>query len=245
MKNTNGKAKKTFKMPHLLWIMTGILLLCSILTYIIPAGQFAMAEDGTLLGDQFRFLGYQTPVNPLMAMLQIMPGLEGSAAVIFVVMVSGAAIEVFLSTKCFDRFLDYSLYKMQGKGDILLISVMFFLMGYLGAFGGSDALIAIIPIGILFTNKLRLDPIVGLGVSLFATQIGFGTGPTKQFVTQGLMGTKIYGGFLTRFVIMNIFLLIGLFMLLAYVKKFGKIRRNRLCMAQVGGQKQEMKQKKH
>lgn len=58
MKNTNGKAKKTFKMPHLLWIMTGILLLCSILTYIIPAGQFAMAEDGTLLGDQFRFLGY-------------------------------------------------------------------------------------------------------------------------------------------------------------------------------------------
>ncbi len=222
MKNTNGKAKKTFKMPHLLWIMTGILLLCSILTYIIPAGQFAMAEDGTLLGDQFRFLGYQTPVNPLMAMLQIMPGLEGSAAVIFVVMVSGAAIEVFLSTKCFDRFLDYSLYKMQGKGDILLISVMFFLMGYLGAFGGSDALIAIIPIGILFTNKLRLDPIVGLGVSLFATQIGFGTGPTKQFVTQGLMGTKIYGGFLTRFVIMNIFLLIGLFMLLAYVKKIRK-----------------------
>lgn len=222
MKNTNGKAKKTFKMPHLLWIMTGILLLCSILTYIIPAGQFAMAEDGTLLGDQFHFLGYQTPVNPLMAMLQIMPGLEGSAAVIFVVMVSGVAIEVFLSTKCFDRFLDYSLYKMQGKGDILLISVMFFLMGYLGAFGGSDALIAIIPIGILFTNKLRLDPIVGLGVSLFATQIGFGTGPTKQFVTQGLMGTKIYGGFLTRFVIMNIFLLIGLFMLLAYVKKIRK-----------------------
>ena len=222
MKNTNGKAKKTCKMPHLLWIMTGLLLLCSILTYIIPAGQFAMAEDGTLLGDLFRFLGYQTPVNPLMAMLQIMPGLEGSAAVIFVVMVSGAAIEVFLSTKCFDRFLDYSLYKMQGKGDILLISVMFFLMGYLGAFGGSDALIAIIPIGILFTNKLRLDPIVGLGVSLFATQIGFGTGPTKQFVTQGLMGTKIYGGFLTRFVIMNIFLLIGLFMLLAYVKKIRK-----------------------
>ena len=69
----------------------------------------------------------------------------------------------------------YSLYKMQGKGDILLISVMFFLMGYLGAFGGSDALIAIIPIGILFANKLKLDPIVGLGVSLFATQIGFGT----------------------------------------------------------------------
>jgi len=111
---------------------------------------------------------------------------------------------------------------MQGKGDILLISVMFFLMGYLGAFGGSDALIAIIPIGILFANKLKLDPIVGLGVSLFATQIGFGTGPTKQFVTQGLMGTKIYGGFVIRFVIMNLLLTIGLIMLLAYVKRIRK-----------------------
>lgn len=209
-------------MPHLLWIMMGILLLCSIATYIIPAGQFAVAEDGSLIGNEFQFLGHQTPVNPLQAILQIMPGLQESAAVIFVVMVSGAAIEVFLSTKCFDRFLDYSLYKMQGKGDILLISVMFFLMGYLGAFGGSDALIAIIPIGILFANKLKLDPIVGLGVSLFATQIGFGTGPTKQFVTQGLMGTKIYGGFVTRFVIMNLLLTIGLIMLLAYVKRIRK-----------------------
>ena len=222
MKNTNGKAKKQFKMPHLLWIMMGILLLCSIATYIIPAGQFAVAEDGSLIGNEFQFLGHQTPVNPLQAILQIMPGLQESAAVIFVVMVSGAAIEVFLSTKCFDRFLDYSLYKMQGKGDILLISVMFFLMGYLGAFSGSDALIAIIPIGILFANKLKLDPIVGLGVSLFATQIGFGTGPTKQFVTQGLMGTKIYGGFVTRFVIMNLLLTIGLIMLLAYVKRIRK-----------------------
>lgn len=222
MKNTNGKAKKQFKMPHLLWIMMGILLLCSIATYIIPAGQFAVAEDGSLIGNEFQFLGHQTPVNPLQAILQIMPGLQESAAVIFVVMVSGAAIEVFLSTKCFDRFLDYSLYKMQGKGDILLISVMFFLMGYLGAFGGSDALIAIIPIGILFANKLKLDPIVGLGVSLFATQIGFGTGPTKQFVRQGLMGTKIYGGFVTRFVIMNLLLTIGLIMLLAYVKRIRK-----------------------
>lgn len=222
MKNTNGKAKKQFKMPHLLWIMMGLLLLCSILTYIIPAGQFAVAEDGKILGDQFQFLGHQTPVNPIQAILQIMPGLQGSAMVIFVVMVSGASIEVFLQTKCFDRFLDFSLYKLQGKGDILLISVMFFIMGYLGAFGGSDALIAIIPIGILFASKLKLDPIVGLGVSLFATQIGFGTGPTKNFVTQGLMETKIYGGFVSRFVIMNVFLLVGLLMLLSYVKRIRK-----------------------
>ena len=32
--------KKGFKMPHLLWIMAGLILVCSLLTYIIPAGQY-------------------------------------------------------------------------------------------------------------------------------------------------------------------------------------------------------------
>lgn len=213
------EGKKNFKMPHLLWIMIGMLILCSLLTYVIPAGQFAVNESGAIMGDQFSYLGYQTPVNPIEALLQIMPGLTGSATIIFVVMISGAATEVFLSVKAFDKMLNYSIYKMQGKGETLLVSVLFCLMVYLGAFGGSDALIAIVPIGIVFARKLMLDPIVALGVTLFATQIGFGTGPTKVFVTQGLMGTRPYGGFVTRFIIMNIFMVVGLVMLLAYIKK--------------------------
>ena len=35
------KEKKKFKMPHLLWIMFGIILLSCLATYLIPAGQFA------------------------------------------------------------------------------------------------------------------------------------------------------------------------------------------------------------
>lgn len=214
--------KKKFKMPHLLWMMLGFLIICSILTYIIPAGQYATDANGNILGDQFSWLGHQTPVNPVKALLYIFPGLTGSAAVIFAVMVCGASMEVFLATKSFDKLMDYSTKKLRGKADTLIISIMFILMAYLGGFGGSDALIAIIPVGIVFARKLRLDPIVALGISLFATQIGFGTGPTKNFVTQGLMGTKLYGGFFSRFIIMNIFIVIGLVMLLAYVKKIRK-----------------------
>ena len=44
-----GTKKKAFKMPHLLWIMLGLLLIASILTYIIPAGQFATDEAGNCL----------------------------------------------------------------------------------------------------------------------------------------------------------------------------------------------------
>ncbi len=115
-KQESKTLKKKFKMPHLLWIMLGLLLICSALTYIIPAGQFAVDADGAILGDQFAFLGAQTPVNPLMALLQIFPGMVGSAPIIFVVLISGAAIQVFLDTGTFDSILNYSVYKMQDRG---------------------------------------------------------------------------------------------------------------------------------
>ena len=36
-----AKKKKGFKMPHLLFLMLGLIMLMSLATYIIPAGQFA------------------------------------------------------------------------------------------------------------------------------------------------------------------------------------------------------------
>lgn len=226
--NTPKKEKKPFKMPHLLWIMLGMILIVSLLTYIIPAGQFATDESGTLIGDEFIWLESQTPVNPIEALLDIFSGLTESAYVIMIVMICGASMQIFLDSKTFDKFLDWSIYKMQGRGETLLISVLFCLMVYLGAFGGSDALIAIVPIGVLFAKKLKLDPICAVGVSTFATMIGFGTGPTKMMVVQGLMETTIFGAFGTRFIIMNVFMIVGLLMVLRYVKKIHTNAENSL-----------------
>ncbi len=214
--------KKKHKMPHMLWLMLIILLICSVLTYIIPAGQFATDADGNIIGDQFSFLGYQTPVDPITALMQIFPGLTGSASIVMIVLVSGACIQVFLDTKTFDRVLDWAIYKSSGRGD-LLIGILFCLMVYLGGFGGGDSLIAIVPVGLAFAKKLHLDGFVAMMVTTFATLLGFGTGPTKMFIVQAMMGTKLYGGFLTRFIIMNIMMVVGLLMVLSYARK---IRRD-------------------
>ena len=41
--------KESFKMPHLLWIMLGIILLSCLCTYIIPAGQYVIDATGKSL----------------------------------------------------------------------------------------------------------------------------------------------------------------------------------------------------
>ncbi len=216
------KSKKGFKMPHLLWIMMGLILVSCMATYLIPAGQFAINEAGDVLGDQFSYLGHQTPINPWQAMMMIRDGMAGSATIIFVVMISGANIGVILSTGAIDDFMNWAIYKLKDKGKNVLIILMMVLMAYLGGFGGTDALIAVVPVGVLFAKKLKLDPICALGVTTFSTLLGFGTGPAQQATTQMLIGVPPYSSFITRFIVMNLFIVVGIIMLLRYVKKIEK-----------------------
>jgi len=215
--------KKEFKMPHLLWIMVGLIIFMTLLTYVIPAGNFAKDEaTGKLLGDQFEYVGHQTPVSFARAAMMIFGGLTGSATVIFSVLVGGAGVGVILKTGAVDDFLNWAIYKLKDKGSNVLLPLLFILMGYLGAFGGGDKLIAVVPIGVAFARKMKLDPIVAIGVTTFATMVGFGTGPTRLLIPQTMMGVPIYSGFGNRFLSLNLFLLIGLAYLMWYVKKIEK-----------------------
>ncbi|MCY7007027.1 AbgT family transporter [Fusobacterium simiae] len=224
--------KKKFKMPHLLWLMLGLVVLSCLATYIIPAGKFAVDLNGKILADQFEYLGNQTPISLWQGFCLIKDGLVGASTIIFVVMISGANIHIILETKAIDDFMNWSLHKMKDKNKNILIILLFFLMAYLGGFGGTDALIAVVPIGLLFSKKLKLDPIVALGVTTFATLIGFGTGPAQQATTQMLMGIAPYSSFFTRFAYMNFFIIVGIIMVLSYVKKIQKNPENSLMYSE-------------
>ena len=62
------KAKKPFKMPHTFVIIISMVLLATLLTWIIPAGEYVRVENaqGVKVIDptQFSFID-RTPVNPL------------------------------------------------------------------------------------------------------------------------------------------------------------------------------------
>ena len=216
------KEKKPFKMPHLLWIMFGIIVLACLATYLIPAGEFAVNEAGQITGTDFHFLGHQTPVSPWGALMRVKSGMVGAATIAFVVMISGANINVVLETGVMDDLMNWGVYKLKDKGTGILVSMMMILMAYLGGFGGTDALIAVVPVGVMFSKKLKLDPICALAVTTFAALVGFGTGPAQQATTQMLMGVTPYSGFFTRLVIMNFFLLVAIIMTMQYIKKIRK-----------------------
>lgn len=216
------KKKFSFNIPHLLWIMIGLILLASLLTYVVPAGSYPMDAAGKITGSDFAYTGVQKPVNPWKAMMMILDGLIAAGPVLLGILAIGGGMGVILDTKAIDRFLDWATYKLRTQGTNILVPTMFLLMGYIGAFGGSDAMVAVVPVGIMFAKKLKLDPIVAIGITTFAALVGFAVGPNKMFLPQALMGVPIYSGFGVRFLAMNFFLLVGLFFLMRYVRKIQK-----------------------
>ncbi|MEG1863603.1 MAG: YfcC family protein, partial [Oscillospiraceae bacterium] len=82
----------------------------------------------------------------------ILDGLTGSATVGWLVMSSGAMVAIVLGTGAIDEFLNWAIYKLRNKNENILITCMFALMVYLGAFGGGDSLVAVVPIGVMFAR---------------------------------------------------------------------------------------------
>ena len=217
-----AKTKGAFAMPRLFWIMAALLVLASLATHIVPAGEFAVSAQGNILADEFSHLGCQAPVSPWQMIMMILAGLNGSSSVIWAVLCSGAMTAVVMGAGAIDGLPNRSICKLKDKNENIPISILFILMVYLGGFGGTDALIAVVPIGAIFCKKTRLDPICAMGVAAYATLIGFGTGPAKQNATQMLMGVPVYGAFFAMFISMNAFMIAGLFFLLSCKNKIRK-----------------------
>ncbi len=231
MANTNPAAKpkkKGFKMPNIMFLVLGILIFMSLMTYIIPAGQFATdPETNKLLGDQFAFLPEQTPVNPWDAIMMILPGLTSSGQVIGLLLCGGGFSGVVLATGAIDRMVDYAIYKFKDQGLNILIPIVFFIYCFVGGFQGGDQIIAMVPIGLAFAKKLRLDPVVGLSVILLAFHVGGLSSPTSYaMLPQLMMGVELYSGFGTRVVILIILSVVAMLMVLRYAKKVAKDPKN-------------------
>ena len=93
-------------------------------TYIIPAGEFAVDENGKILGDQFSYLGHQNPVAPWRMFMLILQGLGDSGLVIWTVLTSGAMTAVVMATGAIDELLNWAIYKLKDKSENILITIM-------------------------------------------------------------------------------------------------------------------------
>lgn len=165
---------------------------------IIPAGAFDVnPETKATIAGTFHYID-KTPVAPWTALGYIYDGMVSLAGTICLLLYFGGIFGVFLSLGAAEEVVNGIVVRMQGKADTLIFFVLTFLMSTIGAFAANNALIAFCALGAIVSRKMKLDPLVGIGIFFYGTFVGFASGPMCAYVAQGIAGVELYSGFAMR-----------------------------------------------
>ena len=222
--------EKRFKLPHPYVLIFLLIVLCTILTYVVPAGTYDRYVDEatgqTLIDpDTFHYVD-QTPVSPF-GMVQAIPtGMTEVGWIIFLVFIIGGSFGIINATGAIDAGLGASIKFMKGKDKILIVGLMaIFSLG--GAtFGLAESTLIFIPIGVMLARALGYDAIVGMSIVSIGAVCGFAGGWMNVFtvgVAQGIAGLPLFSGMGYRIFAHVVVLIIAC----AYVLRYtAKLRRD-------------------
>ena len=206
-----------------LLILFALMIVAGVLTLIIPAGHYARAlQSGREIIDPTSFQIIARPDYPIwrwvLAPLEVLGGPDGLTIItiiIFILMV-GASFAV-LDQGGIVKAVIGRIVKRFGhhKYRLLLVITLFFMI--LGAFFGIfEEVLPLVPVMIALAYWLGWDSLVGLGMSILATNMGFSAALTNPFtigVAQKIAGLPLFSGielripiFLAIYAVLAIFL---------------------------------------
>jgi uncharacterized ion transporter superfamily protein YfcC len=166
-------------------LLVGFILLASLLTWVLPAGEYQRQEDPAtgrqVVVAQTYHLVEQSPVGPFQALIAIPRGMIEAADVIFLVFLVGASFTVVDFTGVLRRAIDGLVRRLHGRTLLVipLLSVVFALGGVL--INMQEEFIALIPALLILTRRMGFHPLVAAAVSLGAAAVGAAFSPLNPF----------------------------------------------------------------
>lgn len=223
----NSKAKK-FQVPHVYIILLGIILICSILSYIIPAGAYQMMtlDSGREVVDPSTFERIaQTPVG-LMDFLSAIPrGLNESASIIFFIMIVGGSFTILQDTGAIEAALGRVVKKLKGK-EILLIPIIMIAFSFGSAtIGMAEEALPFVPIVVSLAIAAGFDSMVGAAIIVGASGVGFAGAFINPFtigIAQGIADLPMLSGMPLRIVLYCTLNVVSIAFIYRYAMKIKK-----------------------
>ena len=216
--------KKKFTVPHVYILLLGLILICCVLTYIIPAGQYDMMMVGTrevVDGTTFHTVE-QSPVS-LMGFLTAVPrGLQESAQIIFFIFIVGGSFAVLQDTRAIEAGIGKLIQLMRGKTLILIpfLMVLFSLGG--SVFGMAEETIPFIPIFVSLCVAMGYDSLTGTAIVFCGAGAGFAGAFLNPFtlqVAQGIAGLPLLSAMGFRIVMYVVFVVVSTAFVMRYAAK--------------------------
>lgn len=218
--------KKKFKLPHIFVLLFCITLVCSILTWIIPAGAFERVVNDA--GREVVVAGTwaatdSAPVGIFQFFQSFYKGMVNASDVVFFVFIAFASTTFILKSGAFDGLVSFLMKVFKGNSSVIVIPIFMALFG-LGSstVGMFEEWLAFIPIfaGIFIT--LGFDAVVGLAVVALGAGLGYSGAMMNPFtvgVAQGIAEVEYMSGAGFRILCHAVMLIVASAMVIRYALK--------------------------
>ena len=181
-----------FKLPNTYVIIAGIIILCAVLTWFVPGGQYVKADDGTL--------SYET-VSSVPQTWQVFTaiyhGFVKQAGIIIFILVVGGAFCLLNATGAVEAGIKRFIVRI-GKRDKLVLVALTVLFSLAGAvFGMSEETIPFVGIVVPLTISMGYDAFMGMLVVYVASNVGFSSAFLNPFtvgIAQGMADLPLFSG---------------------------------------------------
>ncbi|QTD40693.1 YfcC family protein [Sporosarcina sp. Te-1] len=229
MREDKGSHVQTQETPekgiNAFFLMFLVIVIMTVLTYILPAGQYDRVEkDGRTVVDptSFHFVD-SSPVGLLEMFNSVHLGLVEGAPIILFVFLFGGALGIMQATGAIDSFITFVAARF-GTKEKLLIPLLVLIFSLLGTLiGSAEDTLVYIAIIVPMTMALRMDALTGFAIVMLGTlATGFVTGITNPFnvaVAQSIAELPIYSGMGLRIAIYVVFYLLTVFYIYFHARK--------------------------
>lgn len=183
-----NEKKKKFQMPSSFTILFFLIIAVAVLTWIIPAGEYATNKAGEIIAGTYhsRAANPQGLWDVFMAPIKGMVGTDtadGTISISLFILVIGGFLGVVNKTKALDDGISSTLRKYAGK-EKLMIPLLMSLFAIGGStYGMGEETIAFYPILIAVMISVGFDSLVAISIALIGSQVGVLASTVNPFAT--------------------------------------------------------------
>ena len=232
-------------MPHVFVLLTTVVFACTVLTYIVPSGEFERetkkvgtltrtivvpntyqeipkhySAKGLFLGDEEE--GKASPVSLIGFLSSIPKGMKEAAEIIFFIFIIGGVFGILQRTGTIMALIQKLLDIFANRSSLLIIVLMVTLGIGASTLGMGEEFLPLIPLFLIVSKKLGYDRVFGVGLVWIAAEIGFAAATTNPFtvqIAQGIAEVPLSSGMELRILFFVVTIIAGIIFLLRYGKK--------------------------
>lgn len=182
-----------------------IILFIAIVSYFMPAGEFDRIVDEntgrTLVDPDSYHEVEQNPTSLMELFSSVSLGMQDAAEIICFVLILGGSFKIITDTSAIETGIKRLAIRMKGKGDLLVLTLLF-AFGLGGAtFGMAEETLIFIPMGIALARAMGYDAIVGMATVNLGAACGFNAGFLNPFnvgIAQEIAELPMFSGMVLR-----------------------------------------------